>query len=89
MMIDPTEQIQSISEFRTKTDKILKSLGTLGEILLTQYGKTRAILMDPKAYEEQIERLRLAEKILRGKREIEAGLGVSHSEVEKLSKGWL
>ena len=89
MMIDPTEQIQSISEFRTKTEKILKSLGNLKEILLTQHGKTKAVLMDPKAYEEQMERLRLVEKILKGKREIETGLGVSHAEVEKMSKGWL
>ena len=89
MEIHPTEQIQSISEFRTKTEDLLKSLSHLKAILLTQHGKTRAILVDPKAYEEQLERLRLAEKILRGEREIEEGRGISHAEVERLSKGWV
>lgn len=89
MEIDPSSQIQSISVFRTKTDNLLKSLTRLKSILLTQHGKTRAVLVDPQAYEDQMERLRLAEKILRGEREIEEGKGVSHSEVERLSKSWI
>ena len=42
--------------------------------------------MDPNDYEEKLERLRLAEKILQGEKEIEQGRGVSHSDVIKLSK---
>ncbi len=89
MEIHPTEQIQSISEFRTKTEELLKSLADRKAILLTQHGKTRAILVDPQAYEDQLERLRLAEKILRADREIEEGKGVSHAKVERLSKSWV
>lgn len=89
MEIHPTDQIQSISEFRTKTEGFLKSLTRLKTILLTQHGKTRAILVDPEAYEEQLDRLRLTEKILKGQREIEEGRGISHGEVKRLSKGWI
>ena len=89
MEIDPQEQIYSISEFRTNTEGLLKGLGRLKTILLTQYGKTKAVLVDPEAYEDQLDRLRLAEKILRGAREIEEGKGMAHSEVGRLSKAWL
>lgn len=88
MEIDPQEQIQSISKFRTHTEGLLRELARLKTILLTQYGKTRAILVDPEAYEKQLDRLRLAEKILKGTREIANGKGVAHSEVERLSKNW-
>lgn len=89
MNINLVDQIQSISEFRTKTEKLLKILADRKAILLTQHGKTRAVLVDPEAYEEQLERLRLAEKLLRGEREIEEGKGVSHKQVAELSKSWL
>lgn len=89
MEINPLNQIQSISEFRTNTETLLKSLSRQKTILLTQHGKTCAILLDPEAYEEQLDRLRLAEKILRADRQIEEGKGVSHSEVERLSKSWI
>ena len=89
MELHPTQQIQSISELRTKTESLLKSLSRLKTILLTQHGKTWAILVDPQAYEDQLDKLKLSEKILRGEREIQEGKGRSHSEVEKLSKGWI
>ena len=89
MEVHPVNQIQSISEFRTKTEELLKNLGRNKTILLTQHGKARAILVDPIAYEDQLERLRLAEKILRADREIEEGEGFPHFEVERLSKNWV
>ncbi len=89
MNINPIDQIQSISEFRTKTESILKSLAKNKTILLTQHGKARAILVDPKAYQEQLDRFRLADKILRAEREIEEGQGVDHSQVERLSESWV
>ena len=89
MEIHPVDQIQSISEFRTRTEELLKALSDRKTILLTHHGKTRAVLVDPEAYEEQLEKLRLAEKILRAEREIEEGKGVSHRAVERLSKSWL
>lgn len=88
MDIHPLDQIQSLSNFRTKTASILKILAERKSILLTQHGKTRAILVDPDAYEEQLDRIRLAEKILKGEREIAEGRGIPHSEVETLSKNW-
>ena len=89
MQINPMEQIQSISDFRTKTEELLKVMTKNKALLLTQHGKTCAILVDPKTYEEQSEKLRLAEKILRGDREIEEGKGVPQAEVEHISKGWI
>ncbi len=89
MNIHPIDQIESISDFRTKTDRVLKGLSDQKMILLTQHGKTCAVLVDPSDYEETLERLRLAEKILQGEKEIEEGKGVSHAQVIKLSKTWL
>ena len=89
MDINPTDQIQSISEFRSNTEELLKILARRKTILLTQHGKAKAVLLDPAAYEEQLERLALVEKILRADREIDDGKSLSHSQVEKLSKDWL
>lgn len=89
MNIHPVEQIESISNFRTKTDQVLKGLAEQKTILLTQHGKTCAVLVEPNDYEAKLERLRLAEKILQGEKEIEEGKGLSHTEVVKVSKSWL
>jgi len=89
MNIHPLDQIQSISEFRTKTEEVLISLAKNKTILLTQHGKTRAILVDPQAYQEQLDRFRLAEKILRADREIDEGQGMDQNKVKKLSETWL
>lgn len=89
MEIHPVEQIQSISNFRSKTEELLQSLARLKTILLTQHGKTKAVLVDPEAYEGQLEKLRLAEKILRSDREIEEGKGASHQAVIRLAKTWV
>lgn len=89
MEIDPLRQIQSVSDFRSKTDKILEVLDDLKTVLLTHHGKTCAILVDPKAYEEQQGRLRLAEKILKSHQEIAQGKGIDHDDVERLSKDWI
>lgn len=89
MEIHPVDQIQSISEFRTKTEELLKSLERVKSILLTQHGKTRAVLVDPRAYQEQLDKLRLVEKILQSEKEIEEGKGTPHSKVERLSKSWV
>lgn len=89
MELDPRNQIQPISEFRSHTEKALKSLTRLKSIVLTQYGKTRAIIVDPQTYEEQLDRLHLAEKILRGQQELTEGKGMSQADVESLTKSWV
>lgn len=89
MEIHPKNQIEAISEFRSNTGGLLKKLTRLKTLLLTQHGKTCAVLVDPQAYEDQLDRLRLAESIMRGEKEIEAGQGVLHADVEQLSKSWL
>ncbi len=89
MEIDPIHQIQSISDFRAKTEEMLGILNREKTILLTQHGKTCAVLVDPKAYEEQLERLRLAEKIFQGEKEIEEGKGISHAKITRIAKGWM
>lgn len=89
MELDPLNQIQSISDFRSKTDKVLKTLSRRKTVLLTQHGKTRAVLVDPKTFEAQSDRLRLAEKIIRADRELHDGKGVDHDDVERLAKQWL
>lgn len=89
MEIDPMQQIQSISDLRTKTNDTLKILSRFKSVLLTHHGKTRAVLLDPKSYAEQLQRLRLAEKILIAHRELESGKGIPHEKVESISGKWL
>lgn len=89
MQLNPAHQIQSISDFRSQTDKLLKLLGRFKTILLTQHGKAKAILLDLESYEEQQRRLALLERLLKAQQELSRDEGVSHADAEKVSQTWL
>lgn len=51
--------------------------------------KIHASLVKPQAYRHRLDRLCLAEKIMRAEQEIQRGKSLNHSQVEKLSKIWI
>lgn len=75
------EDIQSVSEFRAHATSYIKQVKeTKRPLVLTQHGKSSAVLLDVTEYENLIEKLELIQDIRAGQREIANNKGVEHEE---------
>lgn len=78
------KDIQPLSEFRSKIsyyfDKIKK---TKRPLIITQNGKSAAIVLDISEYESMIDKIEILEDIKLAESQISAGLLTSHQEVRK------
>ena len=76
-----TEDLTPISDFRLRTAEIVAKLKkTRRPVVLTQRGRSAAVLEDVREYERRVERLELLEAILHGLRAAEKGEVVSHAQ---------
>lgn len=84
------EDIQPLSEFRSRMafyfDKIKTSKRPL---IITQNGKSSAVLLNVSEYEAMIDKIELLEDIKTAEKQIEDGLGIPHREVMKKFKSKL
>ncbi len=84
--------IQPLSEFRANTAKYVKQIKeTKRPLILTQHGKSTAVLLDVSAYQSLLEQIELLKEIQIGEKQIEEGQYFTHEEVksriqEKFSK---
>ena len=78
------KDIQPLSEFRSKIafyfDKVKK---TKRPLIITQNGKSAAILLDVSEYEAMIDRIEVLEDIKLAEVQINNGLEISHQDVKK------
>ncbi len=86
------EDLAPISDFRVRTTEIVaKVRKTKRPLILTQRGRSAAILEDIGEYEKNMERLELLEAILKGLRTAEKGEVVTHakamSQLDKILNG--
>jgi len=79
------KDIQPLSEFRSKVATYLEHVhNTKRPLLITQNGKSSAVLMDVSEYEAIINKIELLQDIQAAKSQIEEGKGISHSEAKKI-----
>ena len=82
------EDIQSLSEFRSKVafyfDKVKK---TKRPLVITQNGKSSAILLDVSEYQAMVDKIEVLEDIKLAEVQIDKGLGISHREIKKKYSG--
>lgn len=82
--IQLSEDIQPLSEVRSRVtfyiDKVKK---TKRPLLITQNGKSAAVLLDVDEYETMIEKIELLEDIKTAEEQIAGKMGISHSEVKR------
>ena len=79
------DSIQPISDFRKGSAQILKKLREAHQpIILTQRGRSVAVLLDLDTYERLDYENRLRASYRRGVQDIEQGKTVSHSKVMKM-----
>jgi prevent-host-death family protein len=78
------KDIQPLSEFRSKTafyfDKVKK---TKRPLIITQNGKSAAILLDVSEYEAMVDKIEVLEDIKIAEEQINNGFGISHEKVKK------
>lgn len=87
-----SEDLTPISDFRLRTAELVdKVRNTKRPIILTQRGRSAAVLEDIREYERRTERLELLESILAGLRAAEQGDVVPHAkamaELDKVLNG--
>lgn len=79
------KDIQPLSEFRSRLafyfDKVKKSKRPL---VITQNGKSSAILIDISEYEKLIDKIETLEDIKIAEKQIDEGQGISHKDVKKI-----
>lgn len=78
------EDIQPISEVRANATAFIEKVRETGRpIVITQHGRSAAVLLDVRVYARMLEKLEVIEDLDEGIQQAEAGLGVPHREVKK------
>lgn len=79
------KDVKPLSEFRSKVAKYLEHVhNTKRPLLITQNGKSSAVLMDVVEYENIINKIELLQDIQLAKTQIEEGKGISNSKAKSL-----
>ena len=82
--IEIDQDIQPLSEFRKHAadfiDRIKKQKRP---VILTQHGKSAAVLVDVSEYQRMIDKIDLMEELIEAERQIARGEVVSHDEAKK------
>jgi prevent-host-death family protein len=74
MDISISKDIEPLSEFRKKSADFVKRLKKEKQpIILTQHGKSAAVLMDVSEYERFTKKLEMLEDLLEAKQQVEQG----------------
>lgn len=82
--IQLNEDIKPLSEFRAKArsyiDRVRK---TKRPLVVTQRGKSAAVILDVNEYESLLEKIELLQDLQLADKQIKEGLGVEHKEAKK------
>ncbi|MCH7533052.1 MAG: type II toxin-antitoxin system Phd/YefM family antitoxin [Gemmatimonadetes bacterium] len=75
----PSQDIQPLSAFRANAAGFLKSVReSQRPLILTQHGKSAAVVLDVEHYEALIEELEVIRDIRQARAELESGEGIPH-----------
>lgn len=86
----PSQDIRPLSEFRANVASYVEQVQhTRRPLVLTQHGRSAAILMAVEAYEELVERSELAEDVRRAEAQVTAGRGLPHGKAVALLRSRL
>ncbi len=79
------QDIKSMSEFRTGIASFLKQVhDTKRPLVITQHGKSAAVLLDAGEYEAMQEKIELLQDIQTATNQIENGEGIPHKEAKSM-----
>lgn len=88
--IKPSEDVQPLSAFRANAAGFLEQVRrSKRPLVLTQHGKSAAVVMDVEAYEALVDEVELIRDIRQGKAELARGEGIPHAEVVEMLRAGL
>ena len=80
----PSRDIRPVTEFRANAAQFIEQVQETGEpMILTQHGRSAAVLLDVGSYEAMIEELALLRDVRIAEKQLAAGKGLSHASVAK------
>ena len=78
------QDIRPLSEFRTGIARFIKQVhDTKRPVVLTQHGKSVAVLLDPYEYEKMQEKIELLTDVHIALEQIENGEGIDHEDAKR------
>lgn len=76
------KDIHPLSEFRANAASLIEKIKKEHRpLVLTQHGKSSAVLLGVSEYEELIDTIEILQEVNQARQELEDGKGISHKEV--------
>jgi len=86
----PTQDIRPLADFRANLATVVRHVQrTKRPVILTQRGRSAAVLVDAAEYESLLERAELLDDVRVAEAEVAAGRGVSHTKAKAAVLGRL
>ncbi|MEP7167053.1 MAG: type II toxin-antitoxin system Phd/YefM family antitoxin [Candidatus Woesebacteria bacterium] len=82
--------IHLVTTLKRKATQILHEVNkTKTPILITEYGKPSAYIIDAQSFQETQQKIAILEGLARGEQAIKGGRVTSHTDAMKMFKRWL
>jgi len=76
--------VHPLSEFRSNSSRIIAQVHkTRRPVVITQHGKSSAVLLDVDEFERMVEKLELLDDIETASRQVEEGGGIADQQVRE------
>jgi len=76
------KDIQPLSEFRANAASMIEKIKAEHRpLVITQHGKSSAVLLDVSDYQKMVDTIELLQEVSQARQELEEGKGVAHDEV--------
>ena len=86
----PSTDVRPVTEFRANASAVLDQVqATKRPVILTQHGRSAAVLMDIEVYEELLDEVALLRAVRTGEEQMRAGELVAHDDVEARARARL
>jgi prevent-host-death family protein len=79
-----TEDIQPLAAFRARVGAFIEMVGkTRRPLVITQHGRSAAVLVNVKEYEAMLEKLELLGDIEQAEKQLAGGAGIPHDSARR------
>lgn len=75
------QDIRSLSDFRANASAFIEQVKSERRpLVITQHGKSSAVLIDVEDYQKMLDKIQLLEEVSTARKELNNGEGLSHEE---------
>ena len=83
-LLRPSVDVRPVTEFRANTSAVLDQVhATKRPVILTQHGRSAAVLLDVDVYESLVDEVAAIRDIRTADQQLDAGMGIPDEVVEK------